>query len=273
MSLEATPTVSKEDMAAAFNQVGVYAGNTVLIHSSLKSLGHVEGGPLSVIDAIKETVTENGTVVFPTLVQKDFLNAYRNWDIRHSPSDVGWITEVFRLLPDSIRSDQATHSVAAWGRGAAALTAEHSAYGPRMGVFGDYCFSYSSPWQKMYLQQARIVFIGVSINYNTFKHFVEYSLVEHYCNSIVDLGRKCAAMSKLARHGVPGVWPFHDYTQSEDLLKERGLFTYARCGNALFTSIKANDYVDHVLQAFKAAPDKWFDRAFLTWLEQEVYGQ
>jgi aminoglycoside 3-N-acetyltransferase len=272
MSIESVPSVSKADIVRAFQEVGVGPADTVLIHSSLKSFGHVDGGPLSVIDAVKETVTENGTVVFPTLVQRDFANAYRNWDIRHSPSDVGNITETFRLLPDSIRSDQATHSVAAWGKRAAELTGEHSAYGPRMGVFGDYCFSYSSPWQKMYLLKARIVFIGIDTVYNTFKHFAEYALVEHYCSLIGDPGKKCAAMSKIARHNVSGVWPFHDAVKTQAMLDELGLVHYTKCGNSLFTSIKADEYVDNVLEVFKKNPEEWFNDAFLAWLKHDVNG-
>ncbi|WP_409342443.1 AAC(3) family N-acetyltransferase [Paenibacillus sp. MBLB4367] len=270
MSSESVPSVSKADIVRAFQEVGVAPSDIALVHSSLKSFGRVIGGPLSVIDAIKEAVTESGTVVFPTLVQRDFANAYRNWDIRHSPSDVGNITETFRLLLDSIRSDQATHSVAAWGKRAAEITSEHSAYGPRMGVFGDYCFSYSSPWQKMYLHKARIVFIGIDTLYNTFKHFAEYALVEHYCSMIRDPGKKCAAMSKLARHNVPGVWPFHDTVKTQAMLHELGLITYTKCGNSLFTSIKADEYVDNVLAAFKKNPEEWFDDAFLAWLKQDV---
>jgi len=262
--------VTAGDIERAFREVGVGLSDTVLIHSSMKSFGQVEGGPLTVIAAAKAVVQDSGTVVFPTLVQQDFANAYRNWDIEKSPSDVGLITETFRLQPGSIRSDQATHSVTAWGSKAAALTGEHSAYGPRMGVFGDYCFSYSSPWQKMYLGEARIVFIGIDMLYNTFKHFAEYMLVEHYCNSIEDSRRKCEAMSKVARHNVAGVWPFHDAAKTQAMLEGLGYISYTRCGNALLTSIKANDYVDHVLTAFKEAPSEWFDEPFLEWLERYV---
>ncbi|MFD0712611.1 AAC(3) family N-acetyltransferase [Paenibacillus sp. GCM10027626] len=263
-------SVTAGDIVCAFRVVGVAPSDTVLIHSSMKSFGKVEGGPLAVIQAAKEAVTDKGTVVFPTLVQQDFANAYRNWDICRSPSDVGLITETFRQLPDSIRSDQATHSVAAWGSKAVDITGEHSAYGPRMGVFGDYCFSYSSPWQKMYFAEARIVFIGIDTVYNTFKHFSEYLLVEHYLSSIADPRRKCEAMSMIARHNIAGVWPFHDATKTQALLEERGLVTYARCGDSLLTSLKANDYVDQVLEAFKQDPAVWFDRAFLAWLERYV---
>ena len=270
MSSELTPRVSKEDIVRAFQEVGVVPSDIVIIHSSLKSFGQVAGGSLSVIDAIKEAVTASGTVVFPTLVQQDFANAYRNWNIDTSPSDVGHISETFRLLPDSIRSDQATHSVAAWGSKAAEITGEHSAYGPRMGVFGDYCFSYSSPWQKMYVQKAKIVFIGIDTVYNTFKHFAEYSLVEHYCSMIEDPGKKCIAMSKVARHNVPGVWPFHDAVKTQAMLDKLGLIRYARCGNSLFTSIRADEYVDNVLKAFKENPEQWFNDAFLAWLKNDV---
>ena len=64
------PIVSKEDIIKALKDVGVTPGSIVLIHSSLKSFGYVEGGALTVINAAKETVTERGTVVFPTLVQR-----------------------------------------------------------------------------------------------------------------------------------------------------------------------------------------------------------
>jgi aminoglycoside 3-N-acetyltransferase len=264
------PIVSKEDIIKALKDVGVTPGSIVLIHSSLKSFGYVEGGALTVINAAKETVTERGTVVFPTLVQKDFANAYKNWDKEKSPSDVGFITETFRLLPDSVRSDQATHSVAAWGSRAVELTGEHSSYGPRMGIFGDYCFSYSSPWQKMYMYGARIVFIGVSMIYNTFKHFAEYCLMEHYCNSIKDQRKKCQAMSEISRHNVPGVWPFHNAEKTQAALDELGLISYAKCGNSIFTSIKADDYVDNVLRIFKDNPHKWFSREMISWLENYV---
>ena len=268
-----TPKVCKEDIKKAFKDVGVAPFDIVLIHSSMKSFGYVVGGPISVINAAKESVTENGTVVFPTLVQKDFENAYKNWDVKNSPSDVGLITETFRLLPGSIRSDQATHPVAAWGKQADELTKEHSSYGPRMGVFGDYCFSYSSPWQKMYMYEARIVFIGIDMMYNTFKHFAEYLLMEYYCNSIANQKLKCIAMSKIARHNVSGIWPFHDALKAQVILDKLGLISYAKCGNSLFASIKANDYVDTVLKLFKENPKAWFSKEVVSWIEKYTMPQ
>ncbi|MEF3308531.1 AAC(3) family N-acetyltransferase [Paenibacillus sp. GYB004] len=258
--------VTKDQVVSAFRELGARPADMLLIHSSLKSFGRVEGGPLTVIDAAKETVTADGTVVFPTLVQRDFQNAYLNWDVNRSPSDVGLLTETFRLLPDSIRSDQATHSVAAWGSRAAEITSEHTAYGPRMGVFGDYCFSYSSPWQKMYLSKALIVFIGISMVYNTFKHFAEYVLMEHYYGGIPDPALKCDAMSAVARHNVPGVWPFHDAAKTQQALEELGLVARTTCGNSEMMAIRADQYVDTVLRLFKDNPAAWFDADTTAWV-------
>lgn len=265
------PVVTREDIAQALCLCGVGEGDVLLTHSSLKSFGRVEGGAQAVIAATMDAVGQTGTVVFPTFVQRDFDNAYKNWDVNKSPSDVGTITEVFRTMPGSLRSDQATHSVAAQGPLAHALTCEHTAYGPRMGIFGDYCFSYSSPWQKMALHKAKIVFIGVTTLYNTFKHFVEYCFVEEVLASITDVQRRCQAMSELAAYDNPqrkwpnGVWPFHDTDMTEAAMDRAGLLTYSQCGNSRFTCLRADEYVDFALAFFRSMPQGCFNDQFCQW--------
>ena len=141
--------VTKTDIKTALSSLGIVSGDTVLAHSSMKSFGHVCGGPDTVIDVFLETVGASGTVVMPTLSQKNWETVYEDWHMDR-PSDVGLLTEVFRKRPNALRSNQAPHSVAAIGPKAEELTKEHTAFGPRVGPFGDYPFSKSSPWQKMY---------------------------------------------------------------------------------------------------------------------------
>lgn len=268
--------VVQGDIEQALARCGVYSGDILLIHSSLKSFGMVEGGAQAVIAAAHAAVGPAGTVVFPTLVQRDFDDAYRNWNRDTTPSDVGFITEVFRTLPGSLRSDQATHSVAARGPLAHELTREHTAYGPRMGVFGDYCFGWSSPWQKMYLRGARVVFMGVSTLYNTFKHFAEYCFVEQLLNGMGNPEKRCAAMSELAAYASParrwpnGVWPFHNADLTEHALDEAGLLVYARCGGSRFTCLRADEYIDFVLDLFRTHPQACFNDAFYGWYKKYV---
>ncbi len=272
--MNSIPNVICDDIVKAYHECGINVGDIVLTHSSLKSFGKVEGGAQTVIEAVEKAVGPTGTVVFPTFVQRDFDNAYKNWNKETSPSDVGYVTEVFRLQPGSLRSDQATHSVAARGRMAAELVNGHTDYGPRMGVFGDYCFAYSSPWQKMYLWKAKIVFAGVSTLYNTFKHFVEYSFVEETLLSISDINKRCDAMSELSVYDNPkrkwpkGVWPFHDATVTESALEQAGILGHSRCGNSNLICLGAVKYVDFVLEMFRKSPGQFINDEFCNWLEK-----
>ena len=47
-------------------KMGIKKGDRVLVHSSLKSMGEIEGGVTTFINAIKDAVTREGTLLFPT---------------------------------------------------------------------------------------------------------------------------------------------------------------------------------------------------------------
>lgn len=59
--------VTKNDLLAALRALGVRPGDVLEVHSSLSSFGHVEGGAETVIAALKEAVTEEGTLFMPAL--------------------------------------------------------------------------------------------------------------------------------------------------------------------------------------------------------------
>ena len=58
--------VTREQLAAAFREIGLEGGDSVVVHSSLRSLGRVEGGPDTVIDALLDAVGSTGNLMFPT---------------------------------------------------------------------------------------------------------------------------------------------------------------------------------------------------------------
>ena len=97
--------VTRDDVKQAALAAGVCPGDILLVHSSFKSLGPVEGGAETVIAGLLDALGESGTLVLPTFVQKDFANAYNTWHI-NKPSDTGYLTEYFRKLPGVLRSDQ-----------------------------------------------------------------------------------------------------------------------------------------------------------------------
>lgn len=63
--------VLKNDIVAAFQALGVKKGQNIEVHTSLSSLGFVCGGPQMVIEALLESVGEEGTIMMPTQTWKN----------------------------------------------------------------------------------------------------------------------------------------------------------------------------------------------------------
>jgi len=262
-------TVTKNDILKTLTELGIKNGDLVHFHSSLKSMGHVEGGPDAVIDAFLEAVGPEGTVAVPTLSQKNFERAYEDWTLDR-PSDVGLITETFRLRKEAKRSDQATHSVAAIGRLAEYITADHGRSGLRKGIFGDTPFAVSSPWQKYHELNAKLVFVGVTMRYNTFKHYIEYRVAEDKLGAVKDK----AAYDELSAHlrvygnGGVGIWPFYDSLKLQGALEEAGLAKKAPCGDTEYICANAADVYDFARDIFEREPENWFGAEALEWIKQ-----
>ena len=60
-------TITKEELKSALQKLGIEKGMTLEVHSSLSSFGELEGGAETVIDTIKELVTEEGSIFMPAL--------------------------------------------------------------------------------------------------------------------------------------------------------------------------------------------------------------
>jgi len=79
----------------------VAAGDTLLVHSSYKSLGAVDGGPQIVVNALEAAFGPEGTLVMPTF-NFDFTRG-QPWDVRSTPSKMGILTELVRNDPRARR--------------------------------------------------------------------------------------------------------------------------------------------------------------------------
>ena len=87
------------DIVSAVRSLGVQSGDLMIVHSSFKSLGPVEGGPATVARALVETVSPGGSAFVPT-----FNYGNDPYDPATAPSYAGVITEIFRKLPGAVRS-------------------------------------------------------------------------------------------------------------------------------------------------------------------------
>lgn len=259
--------VKKVDIIKSLKELGIEDTDTVLVHSSLKSLGTVDGGADTVIDAFLSVLSE-GTLVMPTFSQKNWENVYNDWHM-DKPSDTGMLTEIFRKREESLRSDQETHSVAAMGKKAKEITEGHKAFGPRTGPFGNYAFSHSSPWEKMYNLGTKIIFIGVSMRYNTFKHYAEHLFAENALNKIK--GHEAYQkfedklqhyMEELGEH----VWPYVSGEKLQAEFDAAGFIKKTSCGNAELLCINAKETVDYILYLMNREPEKWLIFGTYEWL-------
>ena len=176
-------TVIKEDIKKALAEVGLKAGDTVMVHTSLSGIGYVVGGAQTVIEALIETVGEEGTVMMPTQSWKNLdPEVGVHWDADEADWDIiranwpaydkaitptntmGAVAEMFRSWPGAIRSDHPARSVAAWGKNAAYLTGNHDL----SNIFGD-----GSPIGKLYELGAKVLLIGVGYDKNTSIHLAD----------------------------------------------------------------------------------------------------
>ena len=155
---------TKDTLKQDLKNMGLMPDATVLIHSSMKSIGEVAGRASGVLAALTEYFSD-GLIIFPTLTWNCVNDESPDFSALHTASCTGILPELFRKLPGTERSLHPTHSVTALGRDAADFVAGHENF--------DSPAHRNSPWGRLYDRHAIILFIGVDLSCNTFLHSVE----------------------------------------------------------------------------------------------------
>ena len=119
--------VTKEMLKNALTQLGVEKGMVLEVHSSLSSFGELEGGAETVINTLKEIVTEEGSIFMPALrlsrelpLTEEDKKLGITVKIKVLPPDsdrtaMGLVADTFRKLPDTY-TGQNVISTSGWGR-------------------------------------------------------------------------------------------------------------------------------------------------------------
>lgn len=145
-------------------KLGIDRNGTLLVHSSMKSIGEVLGGADTVLDVLSEYM-KDGLLVLPTHTWA-YINAENpKFHVRDSKVCVGILPELFRKRSKVYRSLHPTHSVAALGK-----DAEEFVQGDE--TFDTPC-ARGSAWGKLLDRKAFIMLLGVDLRRNTFMHGVE----------------------------------------------------------------------------------------------------
>ncbi len=239
--------VTRADIAAGLRGLGLGAGDRVMMHTALSSFGRVAGGAEAVIDAVRDVVTEAGTIMMPSFnhgvcFREDGGGCY---DPLTTPTINGRVPEIFRQQPGVHRSWQPTHAFAAWGRDAQRYIEGHH----RTLTCG-----LDSPLGRLYADGGYGLLLGVRYNSNTFHHVVE-TAVRAPC-----LGWRTVAGSMKLPDGriVEGrTWgwrsqgcPMTDRARYADVMAERGLERVTMIGACRAVMFKLSDCYEVLAELF-----------------------
>jgi aminoglycoside 3-N-acetyltransferase len=198
---KASEVVTRERLVGDLRALGVRAGQTLLIHASLKKIGWVEAGArtvealdgttvqeaaTTVVAALTDVLGPDGTLVAGagtpenSLTSRFFREQTKSLRLQHvsgylermpafdpkvTPTSAGAVAEALRTTPGAERSDHPQSSFAAVGRDARELMAGH-----RLNCH----LGEESPLAKLYQRDASILLLGVGYRSCTAFHLAEY---------------------------------------------------------------------------------------------------
>ncbi|MFC7373564.1 aminoglycoside N(3)-acetyltransferase [Fictibacillus iocasae] len=175
---------TKSSLIRDLKELGVKKRMTLIVHSSLKSIGWTVGGAGAVVEALMDIVTEEGTIVMPA--HSGDLSDPSHWQNPPVPESwwqtikdemppfnpdttptwfMGQIADMFRCYPGVKRSNHPTLSFAAWGNKRDEILNDH-AYDLGLGE--------ESPLSRIYDVNGLVLLLGVGYDSNTSMHLAEH---------------------------------------------------------------------------------------------------
>jgi aminoglycoside N3'-acetyltransferase len=175
---------SRRELAAAFSALGVAPGDTIMVHASVRAVGEVAGGPDQIHLAIKDAITERGTMmmyascpdyyddigrgVHPGSFEREILDKMPAFEAAtaRAARDNGTLVEFFRSYPGTLVNDHVAR-FAVWGANARHLISEQPWHFP---------FGRGSALDRFVELDGKILLIGCDHDNVTFLHYAEHIL-------------------------------------------------------------------------------------------------
>ncbi|MBE6366417.1 MAG: AAC(3) family N-acetyltransferase [Lentisphaerae bacterium] len=217
--------LKQSDIADSLRSMGLENGDIVLLHSSLISLGKVDGGPAAVIDAFLEVLGEDGTLLVPVF------------------GALGILTDEVKNRPNAVISPCPVGTLAAIGKDAEALCKDHWK--------AETAHGHDTPFTRIAERNGYICLLGVDQDRNTTLHSVEALLELPYMNTATRTfttpeGEEVTKSWKF----YPG--PHRDFIGLDPLLEPA--MTRSRIGNAEVRLIRAREMYEIALAVGSSDP-------------------
>lgn len=209
--------MTPEKLKSALKAAGIKSNDTVLLHSSLLSIGNFSGSPEDFIETFLELLAPEGTLAVPVF------------------GALGVLTEVVKRHPDAIISSAPVGTIAAIGAKAQEICSDHWRC--------DTAHGEGSPYLKIAEQGGYICLLGVDQDRNTTLHSVEALLKLPYLSS-TSRTFTCEDGKEVSKtyHYYPG--PHRNFIALDKYFKDAGIMKTAKVGNAVLRLIKAKEMID-----------------------------
>jgi aminoglycoside 3-N-acetyltransferase len=258
-----------QELANDFRKLGVGAGDTVLLHASVRAVGEVAGGPDAIHLALKSVLTPEGTLMmyascprYYDEVGRGNLTTEQEREIRdklpvfdpltaRSARDNGALVEFLRTYPDSHVNRHVARFVF-WGKQTEHLLSRQP---------WDYAFGSDSPLERFLMLGGKIVLLGSDHDAVTFLHYVEHiaeiplKRVARYEVPVIENGcRVWRAMEEFdtSGDGVHANWPDRFFAKIVDTLLTKTRNNGARVGSAMTYILSARELLEFALPIMKA---------------------
>ncbi len=239
----------QEQITEALQTLGVQTGHIVFVHSSLSSIGYVEGGADAVVDAFLDVLGSTGTLVVPTFTFSHGGKLNPVFDPIRDASEMGRISEVARTRPGARRSHHLLHSVAALGAHAESITAVH----------GPSAWAADGPFWKLYELDGHILMLGVPYLRCTFFHVIEQLVQVRYRRwreveaRVQEPDGRKRPLPMFGYSPKPG-FVGNDFNKLGAILEKRKLAQVGRVGNAVARRFRARNALEVGLAEYRKDP-------------------
>ncbi|GFE86964.1 AAC(3)-IV family aminoglycoside N-acetyltransferase [Steroidobacter agaridevorans] len=235
-----TDALSRAEVTAQLRRLGVKRGGVLLVHTSFRAVRPIERGPSGLIDALREAVGPEGTLVMPSWTELDD----EPFDALTTPTarDLGVVAQTFWRGPGVRRSDH-FHAFAAEGPQAAVVTADPLPLPPHIPA---------SPVGRVHDLDGQVLLLGVGHDANTTLHLAELMAgvpyrTPSYC-TVLENGRATRVDYGENNHCCAR------FALADDWLRVRGLQTEGRVGQAHSRLSRARDIVRVALEYLSMDP-------------------